>query len=313
MKVSTTERRHQASTATRAKFDGSVKKAFDSQSTLLKKPEHCSLDPERLAAIGLVLGSQIRVKLSSEELALYTVSETRQETPDTTVRMALVARRRLRAPDEFDATIDSQVPHPTLSDEEAQACSEFVERLDDDGCQQGLVALAPHGGFIERHTDQQAERVRSLLGGGCASAWRCKGFKAGGGALERWHITATEIHEASFPLLRTIVTRGFVHAVAFHGFDKDDVLVGGAAPPALKEEIATELRKALHGSGILVRVADASDNLDGDNPCNIVNRLTAGGANGVQIEQSLAARTGFCEPIADAVASVYRRQLHPAS
>jgi phage replication-related protein YjqB (UPF0714/DUF867 family) len=312
MKMSTTARRHDASRATRAKFNGSVKKAFDSQSTLLKKPEHCSLDPERLAAIGLVLGSQIRVRLSSEELALYTVSETRQETPDTTVRMALVARRRLRAPDEFDATIDSEVPHPTLSDEEAQACSEFVERLDDDGCQQGLVALAPHGGSIERHTDQQAERVRSLLGGSCASAWRCKGFKAGGGALERWHITATEIHEASFPLLRTIVTRGFVHAVAFHGFDKSDVLVGGAAPPALKEEIAIELKKALFGSGILARVADASDNLDGDSPSNIVNRLTAGGKNGLQIEQSLAARNAFWEPIAHAVASVYRRKLHPA-
>ena len=137
-------------------------------------------------------------------------------------------------PDEFDATIDTQVPHPTFSDDEAQARSEFVERLDDDGCQQGLVALAPHGGAIERHTDQQAERVALVARRGRASAWRCKGFKTGGGALERWHITSTEIHEASFPLLKTIASRGFVHAVAFHGFSEADVLVGGAAPLALK-------------------------------------------------------------------------------
>jgi hypothetical protein len=28
----------------------------------------------------------------------------------------------------------------------------------------GLIAIAPHGGDIERHTDQQAERARSRLG-----------------------------------------------------------------------------------------------------------------------------------------------------
>jgi hypothetical protein len=47
----------------------------------------------------------------------------------------------------------------------------------------------------------------------------------------------------------------------------------------------------------------------GDDPRNIVNRLTAGGANGIQIEQSLAARSGSWAAIADAVAEVYRRKL----
>ena len=292
-----------------ARFDGSVKKAFSSQSTLLERGEHCSLDPDRLASIALVPGRQIRVVRTPEQLALYTVSETRQEPIDTIVRMALPARQRLGTAEEFDATIETQVPHPTFSDEEAQAHSEFVERLDDHWGQQGLVAIAPHGGMIERHTDEQAERLASLLGCDRVSAWRCKGFKTGGGAFERWHITSTDIHEASFPLLKTIASRGFAHAVAFHGFSEADVLVGGVAPPTLKQEIAKALKGALAGSGIRVRIADASEHYDGDSPNNIVNRLTVGAANGVQIEQALEAREGFWMAIADAVASVYREKL----
>jgi phage replication-related protein YjqB (UPF0714/DUF867 family) len=240
---------------------------------------------------------------------LYTVSETRQEAIDTTVRMALPGRLRLGTADEFDASVDTQVPRSTLSDAEARDQSEFVERLDDDGRQRGLVVLAPHGGFIERLTDRQAERVGALLDGDCVSVWRCKGFKAGGGAFERWHITSTDIHEASFPLLRTIICRGFAHAVAFHGFSEADVLIGGAAPLTLKQEIEAAIEDALAGSGILVRIAEPSENFGGDSPKNIVNRLTAGGANGVQIEQPEEARQGFWRAIADAVAAVYREKL----
>lgn len=290
------------------RFEGSVKKAFSSQSTLLERGEHCSLDPERLASIGLVPGSQIRVRRSPEQLALYTVSETRQESTDATVRMALPARQRLGSAEEFDATIDTQVPHPFFSDTQAEEHSELVERLDDNGCQRRLVVLAPHGGAIERHTDRQAERLAAALGSDRASAWRCKGFNTGGGAFERWHITSTDIHEGSFPLLRTIICRGFANAVAFHGFAEADVLIGGAAPLTLKQQIQRALEGVLVGSGIQVRIAGPSENYGGDSARNIVNRLTAGGTNGVQIEQSLEARNGFWKLIADAVASVYREQ-----
>lgn len=91
------------------------------------------------------------------------------------------------------------------------------------------------------------------------------------------------------------------------------MLVGGAAPPTLKQEIAAALEGALAGSGIPVRITGASEHYDGDSPNNIVNRLTSGGANGVQIEQSLEARDGFWKAIADAVASVYRKRLPRAS
>lgn len=40
-----------------------------------------------------------------------------------------------------------------------------------------------------------------------------------------------------------------------------------------------------------------------------MNRLTAGGANGIQIEQSIEARSNHWRAIADAVADVYGPKL----
>src|SRR5262245_59602097 len=104
----------------------SVKKALGSQSTLLGKSEHCSADPDQLATIGRAAGQQIRVTRGDDQYALYTVSEVQAESPGSIVRMAQVARDRLGNGEEFDATISPQVPHPTYTDAEAEANSEFV-------------------------------------------------------------------------------------------------------------------------------------------------------------------------------------------
>ena len=211
--------------------------------------------------------------------------------------------------DEFEGVVDTQVPHPTLPEDEAEAASELIERLDDDGRQRGLIVIAPHGGAIERRTDDQAERVATRLAGKAVSAWRCKGWKRDGGAFDRWHITSTDINEASFPGLRRVIGRRFTYAVAFHGFDDPLILIGGGAPPALKEEIREAIARALAGGDIDVRIATADDGFGGDDERNIVNRLTAGGTGGIQIEQSLEARQQHWEAIADAVADVYARKL----
>jgi phage replication-related protein YjqB (UPF0714/DUF867 family) len=286
-------------------YSASIKKALAAQTDLVNHSERCSADPEKLASIGRSLGHQVRVKRNSTQYALYTVSEVRQENPDNIVRMGQAGRQRLGTTNEFSGTVDSQVPHLTYTDEQAEANSEFVERFGDNGTHTGLIALAPHGGMIENWTDEQAERVASQLAPKGVSSWRCKGWLDGGGAFTRWHITSTDIHEASFPLLGTVVSRGFTHAVAFHGFGDPDVLVGGLAPTALKESIKAAIEAALAGSGITVRVAQPGENYGGDSPQNIVNRITSGGASGVQIEQSTVARTDYWQAIADAVASVY--------
>jgi len=213
-------------------------------------------------------------------------------------------RERLGTSDEFDATLDSQSPRPTLTDSEAEAQGEFVERLDDNGWHTDLIAIAPHGGDIEPFTDQQAERVASRLAGKGVSSWRCKGWHPKG-AAKHWHITSTDIHEASFPLLNSVISRGFRYAVAFHGFDDPniphDILVGGLAPDALKENVK-EAIEGVVGSDFTVHVTQPGEQFGGDDKRNIVNRLTAGGANGVQIEQKKGPREKYAQPIADAVA-----------
>jgi phage replication-related protein YjqB (UPF0714/DUF867 family) len=109
------------------------------------------------------------------------------------------------------------------------------------------------------------------------------------GAFEHWHITSTDIHEASFPLLNSVISRGCSHAVAFHGFDDDDIphdiLVGGLACEALKEKITAAIEGVV-GSDFTVHITKPDEPFGGDDKRNIVNRLTAGGRHGVQIEQT---------------------------
>src|SRR6185503_11904811 len=181
-----------------ATYAASIKKALTSQSDLLTHEEHCSADPEKLARLGRAVGQQVRVIASATQLALYTVSETRQENPDSIIRMGQSGRARLGTGNELAATVDGQVPHPTYSDTEAQAHDEFVERLTDNGLSKNLIACAPHGGMIEPYTDKQAEQVAAQLATKAVSCWRCKGYKAGGGAGARWHITSCDISGASF-------------------------------------------------------------------------------------------------------------------
>ena len=63
------------------------------------------------------------------------------------------------------------------------------------------------------------------------------------------------------------------------------------------------------GSGVDVHIAAPEDRVGGDDSCNIVNRLTIGRSNGVQLEQTLEVRTEHWCAIADAVADVYAPKL----
>ena len=205
---------------------------------------------------------------------------------------------------EFEGILDTKVTDPDLRDEDARTAGELVERLDDDGAQTRLIAIAPHGGGIEPHTDEQAERVRDRLGSQLASAWRCKGWGANGGAFARWHITSTDIDPASFPLLATVASRRFARAVAFHGFDDEaGVLIGGTAPDQVKERVRAAIARVLP-TDLDVRVARPDERYAGDDPDNIVNRLSPCG--GIQIEQGSTPRDDHAIAIADAVADVLR-------
>jgi phage replication-related protein YjqB (UPF0714/DUF867 family) len=295
-----------------ATYDAEVRQAVaDEQQDLVDHPEHCSADAEALAGIGRALGHQVRVRLAADPpvFGLYTVSQTRDETPDTIVRMGRGGRERLGTTDPFAGVVESVVPRQRLTDAEAERLGEFVERLSDDGTHRGLLAIAPHGGDIEPHTDTQAVRVAECLTSYGVSTWLCKGFGLSRRGAAALHVTSVDIHPASFPALGSVIGCRFRYAVAFHGFRDDGVLVGGGAPFRLKAEIAAAIEGAVAGSGIRVRIAGPDDEFNGDSPRNIVNRLTAGGRGGIHLEQSRAARTGHALDIADAVAEVFAGRL----
>lgn len=294
--------------------EASVRRALASQDDLKARREHCSVDGRLLASLGAAVGHQIRIRRTATEYGLYTVSERRDEDDARVVRLGLTGRRRLGTDDPFDGAVALPAADPTLSDVAAEAAGELVERLDGDGEHRRLIVIAPHGGDIEPHTDEQAERVASRLAAFGVSSWLCKGWKdrrpdGTGGALECWHTTSTDINPSSFPGLASVIDRGFTHAVAFHGFDEPEILIGGTAPAALKEEIMRAIEAATSGSGICVRIATPDDEFGGDDPCNIVNRLTVRAAGGIQIEQSSTARRVHGTAIAGAVATVYARRL----
>jgi phage replication-related protein YjqB (UPF0714/DUF867 family) len=304
---------------TRVVRDALIRRALlDTQDDLIGHDEHCSATAATLTAIGSAHRRQVLIRHPDGARALYTVSEVRTETPDTVVRLGLSGRKRLGPEGGFKGTIEAFLPDLELSDDRARELGELVERLDDDGQPRGLIVLAPHGGLIEPGTDLQAERVGARLVAQGVSVWRCRGFgSAGQRAPARWHITSTDLSGESFPLLGSVLPRGFTHAAAFHGHNGDDVIIGGGeASVTLQEQVRAKIADApaVVAAGIRVRFAVPDDQLGGEDRDNIVNRLTAGGANGVQIEQSLRAREvpAIAEAIADAVADVYAPLLAAA-
>lgn len=288
-----------------------IRKAAAGQKDLIANGFHCGADPAGLALMGLELGDQVRIASSDTAYALYTISETCSSTAPDILKIGAAGRARVGESGSFDATLDTTITCNELDDKEAEARSEFVERLAETSSQhQGLVVCAPHGGMIEQFTDRQAEQVFRLLSGAgkAVSCWQCKGWCKGGGAWGRWHITSEEISPQSFGLLGQIQQRKFRYALAFHGYGEECITIGGCAPNDLKCAIRTAL-DGIKGLRCDLHIADPGDSFAGLGPKNLVNWLTAGGRGGIQIEQPWQVRKDLHREIADAVAGVFERLL----
>ena len=86
------------------------------------------------------------------------------------------------------------------------------------------------------------------------------------------------------------------------------VLIGGTAPADLKEQLRQAIQQVLP-AGLDVRVALPNERFGGDDPNNIVNRLSPCG--GIQIEQGPSARDDHGCDIADVVADFFRPATVP--
>jgi phage replication-related protein YjqB (UPF0714/DUF867 family) len=319
-------RRNEIETAYAAKFTPNKDKFSKPHSR-----EHCSINANQIQMMGLNTRQQVRIERPTENgttLALYTIESTHDEEPkdvflDYVDPVDVGERFGVPTLEPFQGKINAQVAAVGLTDADAEAYSEFVEHLADNDYNRELVVIAPHGGFIEEHTDTQVQYLAEQLPFKVVSTWICKGFnkKEDGGAFNRWHITSTDISEKSFPKLKTIYGRQFKFAIAFHGWSGDSICIGGSEPNpdppdcveeeiTLKEEIKCAIEKVVPGS-IDVVLGGAGDNgcpenFNGDNSENIVNRL---GRTAVQIEQCARARDEYGKAIAEAVANVIRPKL----
>jgi phage replication-related protein YjqB (UPF0714/DUF867 family) len=277
--------------------------------------ENCTIDPELRAGEGMALGQQVRVtvKVDADRYGLATLHSDYQDgTDDNDVRMRLSGRARFDETDSFDAYLAAAGVKQDKTKAQLEDDDEFGEFLDElNDTHQGVVCCAPHGGVIENYTDEQAERMHdrlvNVLGSKPSSCWRCAGWQDKLGAFAAWHITSADVSRASFPKLDSIGDRGFAHAVAFHGWSNDGILVGGNASADLK----CTLRKAIEvacGGNVEVSITTGGA-YSGTDPGNFVNWLTSGGSGGVQIEQSYYARQNYGQAIADAVAGVFAALL----
>lgn len=297
-------------------------KAYDARILKLRLPEQdkiknaserCSADLTTLSTIGRELGQQVRIKRRDDArfVALYTV---KQANPDAgaasadVVRAGQTARARLGTTATMAATVQARVVDvPPQPDEPVEV--RFFELARDCDQQIYFIAIAPHGGQIEQHTDEQAvESVDELIAADFpASWWLCKGFgDANKGAHDRWHITSTDVQPECFPLLRAITSRKFCYGVAFHGFQQKkgeaDLYIGGAAPRPLKRAIKRRLEDLNLPIEVKISTKDDSPKFQGFSLENLINRLAR---RGIHLEQSLAARK-FHREIARAVAQAFR-------
>lgn len=174
-----------------------------------------------------------------------------------------------------------------------------------------VALLIPHGKNIETKTSDQVAPFVSRLENSefndidldlAVNVWDVQGVWGDDQTFKRWHATATNLHESSFPALREMLDRTpfatgrpFQYAVSFHGFTSSQrkLIIGGGAPREerclVARRIRTEIEAVDSGVTVTYEVPDGSGgDLDGDSPNNIVNRLA--GPGGIQIEQSSGLR-----------------------
>jgi phage replication-related protein YjqB (UPF0714/DUF867 family) len=283
--------------------------------------EHSSANLNQIQMIGRNVGQQVRIEIPTANgtaRALYTVTNVHHAEPDVvyvgyTNLEKPWERLELEGANTLSGKVNAQVTAEGLTDAEAEARSEFIENVTDNGDNHKLIVIAPHGGNIEKYTDEQAEHVVQKLSSKYVSTWICKGFKKGGGAFDRWHITSTDINEESFSKLKAIIAqiiaRGkFEYSVAFHGWtnhNNNTICIGGSMRwTGLKEKIRDKIVDVVRGSDIVVNTDHehtCPPDFNGNDAENIVTRL---GINSLQIEQSEEARKCYGIDIADVVADV---------
>ena len=150
-----------------------LKLRLPEQDDLKNESERCSADPATLTSIGRTIDQQVRIIRSDSPnfVAVYTVKQANPAAdlgdPElaNVVRTGQTGRERLGKAEEMAATVQAKV----VDDAPQSGTFSFFELADDDdGKQAYFIAIAPHGGDVEPHTDKQAKDLTTEL---CAASF----------------------------------------------------------------------------------------------------------------------------------------------
>ncbi len=276
--------------------------------------EGCSVDPANPdLPSGLAEGEQVRLyRHDQADFALYTVFFKTESPPAITrIRLTQAGRSRIGygTPSGERLVIRRQTVAERLTQAQAMAGDEMIEFVETTADRLGgplnLLVLTPHGGAIEINTDKIGRRiVNSQQLRPSAILWGCQGYRAGGGAFARWHITSTALSTPSFPQLEKLIgeQREFRQAISIHGHSGPDILIGGAGKNATKAAIYKQILK--QGLPANTRIVAAGMPLSGTSPGNIVNRYST---DGIQIELPLVIRQSHWRAVSDAIIAALPR------
>jgi len=292
-----------------------IREALAEQSRIntgtLRKREHITLHPHLLYRMGHKLLRQVRVVLSTGETRVMTV-EVSYEDPlgPETARMHADAYSRFGVDVEpVQATIYTgqyAAVDNRLSQVEAEEQGDHIEFIHDNGVDTGLWVNAPHGGQIERWTDIQVEYIYTELKalGKQVTAWGTLGYTINDQSpTDRWHTTAVDFHPDSYPLLAGPWARTFSHGIGVHGYSGVNTIeLGGLAGAGEKAALTAALQAAIPG---LTVNAAAHDDIDGDSPRNITNRLVPSDYT-FQLEQSWDVRRDHWQDVADVIVDYFK-------
>ena len=122
-----------------------------------------------LNSIGRLIGQQVRIsRKESGFVALYTVKQANPTLDGSgadalsIVRTGQSGRLRLGTTADIEATVHSVVLDAAPKPNEPIGVRLF-DAIDDDGSQFYFIAIAPHGGAIEQHTDDEANAMVQAL------------------------------------------------------------------------------------------------------------------------------------------------------
>lgn len=210
------------------------------------------------------------------------------------------------------ATLTEFAPSTGVTDLEAQTEGLLYEVLDDDGVNDDVLIIAPHGGGIETNTDDLADELKIALEGAgrTVSTWYCRGYSITPGqtSYDKWHVTSVSINPVRFPMLNGIMSRDFAVVLGIHGQGTSNRIdVGGnLAIDSTLDAIVTALDAETDLNDQTIAKTESSG-LEGQSARNIGNQLCPTSDHYVQLELGPEVRGSGTKrtAVVNAVTSIY--------